>query len=69
VWIAGTWYNNSTSTHIPFTMHYNSYYWDEFDPPSVSGNGYLQGMTVISGEAWAGGYFGSSPSPLVYQYS
>ncbi len=50
-------------------MHYNSYYWDEFDPPSVSGNGYLQGMTVISGEAWAGGYFGSSPSPLVYQYS
>jgi len=54
-------------------MHYNGYYWAQFDAPSGYNSAQLQGVTVVSGDAWAGREnipSGSSlPSPLIYKYS
>ncbi len=73
VWVSGYWYNGSTSKYVPYLMHYNGYYWAQFDAPSGYNSAQLQGVTVVSGDAWAGGQnipSGSSlPSPLIYKYS
>jgi len=69
VWIVGEWSNGTYS--LPYTMHYNGYYWAQFTTPTLSGYSYLiQGVAVNSGDAWIGGYYNYSvPSPVVFQYA
>lgn len=67
VWIVGKGYNGTITA--PFTMHYNGSSWSQVSTPSVSSITILQGVSVNSGKAWAGGAANptsSTPTPVVY---
>lgn len=60
VWIVG--YSNGQSN--TYTMHYNGSAWAQVTSP---GSQVLQGVAVNSGTAWAGGWYGSGPSPQIFK--
>lgn len=69
VWIVGYQWNGTYTD--AFTLHYNGWVWIRSNTPDDvpgSSSAYLQSVAVNSGNAYAGGYLGSSPTPLVYQY-
>ncbi len=70
VWIVGYWYSTN---YVPYTMHYNGYAWVQVNTPTISGAANLEGVTVPSNQAFAGGSY-SAPdagtgTPLTFQYS